>query len=308
MLKTHVSVVIPIYNEEELIEKLFERCINVLKGITDDFEIICVDDGSTDKSLSKLIECHNKDNRFKVLVLSRNFGHQVAYTAGLNYARGEYIAMMDGDLQDPPELLKGMYSKLINKNCDIVYGKRIERKEKFLKKLFIKVFHLVFKILSKIDEATDVGNFSMYSRRALNAFLSIKEKNRYLPGLRSFIGFNREYIEYSRPDRAGGKAKMNFQKLINLGLDAIFSFSDFPIKVCLYTGLIGVLLFFMATIYTLISKFTGIAPLGWSSTLLSIYLLGSIQLLFLGIIGEYIFRIYKESQDRPIFITKDFID
>jgi len=308
MLKTHVSVVIPIYNEEELIEKLFERCINVLKGITDDFEIICVDDGSTDKSLSKLIECHNKDNRFKVLVLSRNFGHQVAYTAGLNYARGEYIAMMDGDLQDPPELLKDMYSKLINKNCDIVYGKRIERKEKFLKKLFIKVFHLVFKILSKIDEATDVGNFSMYSRRALNAFLSIKEKNRYLPGLRSFIGFNREYIEYSRPDRAGGKAKMNFQKLINLGLDAIFSFSDFPIKVCLYTGLIGVLLFFMATIYTLISKFTGIAPLGWSSTLLSIYLLGSIQLLFLGIIGEYIFRIYKESQDRPIFITKDFID
>lgn len=308
MLKTHVSVVIPIYNEEELIEKLFERCINVLKGITDDFEIICVDDGSIDKSLSKLIECHNKDNRFKVLVLSRNFGHQVAYTAGLNYARGEYIAMMDGDLQDPPELLKEMYSKLINKNCDIVYGKRIERKEKFLKKLFIKVFHLVFKIFSKIDEATDAGNFSMYSRRALNAFLSIKEKNRYLPGLRSFIGFNREYVEYSRPDRAGGKAKMNFQKLINLGLDAIFSFSDFPIKVCLYTGLIGVLLFFMATIYTLISKFTGIAPLGWSSTLLSIYLLGSIQLLFLGIIGEYIFRIYKESQDRPIFIIKDFID
>ena len=148
----------------------------------------------------------------------------------------------------------------------------------------------------------------MFNRRALNAFLSIKEKNRYLPGLRSFIGFNREYVEYSRPERASGEPKMNFRKLVELGLDAIFSFSDLPIKVCLYIGIIGVLLFFMAIIYTVISKFTGIAPLGWSSTLLSIYFLGSIQLLFLGIIGEYIFRIYKESQNRPIFIVKDFID
>jgi polyisoprenyl-phosphate glycosyltransferase len=308
MSKTQISVVIPIYNEEEVIEKLFERCITVLEQITDDLEIICVDDGSTDKSLSKLIERHNKDNRFKVLVLSRNFGHQAAYTAGLSYARGEYIAMMDGDLQDPPELLGEMYGKLINTNCDIVYGKRMERKEKFPKNLFIKVFHLVFKVFSKVDEPADVGNFSMFNRKALNAFLSIKEKNRYLPGLRSFIGFNREYVEYSRPERASGEAKMSFQKLVNLGLDALFSFSDFPIKICLYTGLIGVMIFFVATVYTLISKFTGVAPLGWSSTLLSIYFLGSIQLLFLGIIGEYIFRIYKESQNRPIFIVKDFID
>ena len=308
MSKTQISVVIPIYNEEELIEKLFERCIAGLEGITNDFEIICVDDGSTDKSLSKLVECHNKDNRFKVLVLSRNFGHQAAYTGGLSYAQGEYIAMMDGDLQDPPELLGEMYGKLINANCDIVYGRRTERKEKILKNLFIRVFHLVFKTFSKVDEAADVGNFSMFNRRALNAFLSIKEKNRYLPGLRSFIGFSRGYVDYSRPERAGGEAKMGFRKLVKLGLDAIFSFSDFPIKICLYTGLVGVVLFLMATIYTLVSKVTGVAPLGWSSTLLSIYFLGSIQLLFLGIIGEYIFRIYKESQNRPIFIVKDFID
>jgi glycosyltransferase involved in cell wall biosynthesis len=308
MSKTQISVVIPIYNEEELIEKLFERCIVGLEWITHDFEIICVDDGSTDKGLSKLIECHNKDNRFKVLVLSRNFGHQAAYTAGLSYARGEYIAMMDGDLQDPPELLAEMYRKLINTNSDIVYGRRIERKEKLLKNLFTRVFHLVFRFISKGDEAADVGNFSMFNRKALNAFLSIKEKNRYLPGLRSFIGFSREYIDYSRPERAGGEAKMGFQKLVKLGLDAIFSFSDFPIKVCLYTGLVGVVLFLIATIYTVVSKVTGVAPLGWSSTLLSIYFLGSIQLLFLGIIGEYIFRIYKEIQNRPIFIVKDFID
>jgi dolichol-phosphate mannosyltransferase len=201
-----------------------------------------------------------------------------------------------------------MYGKLINANCDIVYGRRTERKEKILKNLFIRVFHLVFKTFSNVDEAADVGNFSMFNRRALNAFLSIKEKNRYLPGLRSFIGFSRGYVDYSRPERAGGEAKMGFRKLVKLGLDAIFSFSDFPIKICLYTGLVGVVLFLMATIYTLVSKVTGVAPLGWSSTLLSIYFLGSIQLLFLGIIGEYIFRIYKESQNRPIFIVKDFID
>jgi len=308
MSKIKVSAIIPIYNEKQLIDDLFERCIKVLKGITDDFEIICVDDGSTDQSLGKLIECHNKDKRFKVLVLSRNFGHQAAYTAGLSYSKGDYIAMMDGDLQDPPELLQEMYDKLINKNCDIVCGKRMERKEDFLKKIFIKVFHSIFKIFSNIDEPTDVGNFSMLNRKALNALLSCNEQIRYLPGLRSFIGFNKEYVEYSRPKRVDSEAKMSFRKLVNLGLDAIFSFSDLPIKVCFYIGLIGVLLFFMAIIYTIISKFTGIAPLGWSSTLLSIYFLGSIQLLFLGIIGEYIFRIYRESQNRPIFIVKDFIE
>ncbi len=159
-----------------------------------------------------------------------------------------------------------------------------------------------------MDEPTDVGNFSMLNRKALNALLSCNEQIRYLPGLRSFIGFNKEYVEYSRPKRVDSEAKMSFRKLVNLGLDAIFSFSDLPIKVCFYIGLIGVLLFFMAIIYTMISRFTGIAPLGWSSTLLSIYFLGSIQLLFLGIIGEYIFRIYRESQNRPIFVVRDFIE
>lgn len=308
MTVTHISVIIPIYNEEELIEELFERCINLLKEITNFFEIICVDDGSTDNSPRELIKCHKRDNRFKVLILSRNFGHQAAYTAGLEYAKGEYIAMMDGDLQDPPELLKEMYEKLISENFDIVCGKRIERKEKFLKKSFIKVFHLIFKNLLKKDADEDVGNFSMFNQKALNALLSFKEKNRYLPGLRSFIGFNQGYLEYSRPDRRSGKAKMSFRKLVDLGLDAFFSFSNLPIKICLFTGLLGVILFFLASIYTLIGKFSGIAPFGWSSTLLSIYFLASIQLLFLGIMGEYIFRIYKEIQNRPIFIVKEFID
>lgn len=304
----HISLVIPLYNEEELIEELFKRCRDVLKDITDSFEIICVDDGGTDNTLSKLIECHNKDNRFKVLVLARNFGHQAAYTAGLEYTKGEYVAMMDGDLQDPPEVLKEMYKKLTKEKFDIVYGRRIGRKEKFPRKLFIKAFHLIFKNIIRINTDTDVGNFSMFNRKALNAILSFKEKNRYLPGLRSFIGFNQGSVEYSRPERLSGKAKMNFRKLFNLGLDAFFSFSNFPIRICLFSGLTGVILFFLATVYTLVGKLSGIAPFGWSSTILSIYLVASIQLLFLGIIGEYIFRIYKEIQNRPIFIVKEFIE
>lgn len=308
MSDPHISLVIPIYNEEELIETLFVRCINALSKVSDNFEIICVDDGSTDKSLNKLIECHNKDIRFKVLILARNFGHQAAYTAGLEYAKGEYIAMMDGDMQDPPELLKEMYESLVSKSLDIVYGKRTERKEKFPKRLFINAFHLLFKKIIKIDTDVDVGNFSMFNRKALNALLSFKERNRYLPGLRSFIGFSQGSIEYSRHDRMRGEAKMNFGKLFNLGLDAFFSFSNFPIRICLFTGLAGVILFFLATVYTLVSKLSGIAPFGWSSTILSIYLVASIQLLFIGILGEYIFRIYKEIQNRPLFIVKQFID
>ncbi|MBI4707206.1 MAG: glycosyltransferase family 2 protein [Candidatus Omnitrophica bacterium] len=308
MSKPLISLVIPVFNEEDLIKEIFERSINALKEITDLFEIICVDDGSSDKSLSKLIECHKKDNRFKVLMLARNFGHQAAYTAGLEYAKGEYIAMMDGDMQDPPELIKEMYEKLINGDYDIVYGKRTGRQEKFPKNLFIKVFHIFFKNIIKIDTDSDAGNFSMLNRKALNALLSFKERNRYLPGLRSFVGFRQGYIEYFRPDRMTGEAKMNFGKLFNLGLDAFFSFSNFPIKICLFTGLAGVILFFLATVYTIIGKFSGIAPFGWSSTLLSIYLVASIQLLFLGIMGEYIFRIYKEIQGRPIFIVKEFLE
>jgi dolichol-phosphate mannosyltransferase len=262
MSHPHISLIVPIYNEEALIESLLERSIHVLNNITDDFEIIAVDDGSTDNSLRTLRECHDKDNRMKVLVLSRNFGHQAAYTAGLNYAKGDYI--------------------LITTNCDIVSAKRIQRQEKFIRRLLAKSFHFVFARLSAMQRLVDVGNFSLFNRKALSAMLSFHEKHRYLPGLRSL--------------------------LFRLAFDAFFSFSDLPIKACLWTGVLGVVLFFIVTLYILISKLTGLAPLGWSSTLLSIYFLASVQLLFLGIIGEYISRIYRETQNRPIFIVQEYID
>ncbi|MBD0255222.1 MAG: glycosyltransferase family 2 protein [Cytophagales bacterium] len=154
-----ISLVIPVYNEESLIEKLFTRVMAALQTITEDFEVICVDDGSTDASLQKLIACHARDNRFKVLILSRNFGHQAAYTAGLSYAKGDYIAMMDGDLQDPPELLKPMHRKLTGEAFDVVYGKRVSRRESVVKKLFIKSFHALFRRIARIDQADNVATF-----------------------------------------------------------------------------------------------------------------------------------------------------
>lgn len=303
-----ISLVIPVYNEEVLIYDLFERVKNAMESIGVDFEVLIVDDGSADSTLEKLTVCHSRDRRFKVLSLSRNFGHQAAYTAGLNYAKGDFVAMMDGDLQDPPELIKEMYQKASSEGIDIVYGRRKERNEKLSKRLFIKLFHFIFRKLSKLENIKQVGNFSLMSKRALGAFLSLQEKNRYLPGLRSFVGFKQGFVDYSRPDRTQGKAKMSAYKLVTLALDAIFSFSSLPVKICLYSGLIGVILIFFSLAYILIGKLTGMAPVGWSSIILSIYFIGSVQLVSIGILGEYVYRIYKETQNRPIFLVNKFIE
>jgi len=303
-----ISLVIPIYNEESLIDELIERSIKVLAEITDDFEILVVDDGSQDGTLEKLLQHRDKEKRIKILSLSRNFGHQAALTAGLEYVKGDYIAMMDGDLQDPPELIKEMYEKLKTRKYDVINGKRILRKENIRRRMLIYIFHKLFKRLSGLKEIENIGNFSMLNRNALNGLLALKEKIRYLPGLRSFVGFSQGNIEYVREERKNGKPKMNIWKLCALGSDAIFSFSKIPLKICLSLGLFGVVVFLLAGIYVLIAKIFGFALLGWSSTLLSIYFLGSIQLTFLGILGEYVFRTYKESQNRPIYLVKEFYD
>jgi dolichol-phosphate mannosyltransferase len=278
----------------------------VLGSLQTDYEVIFVDDGSTDGTIEMLMACHRNDPRFKVLELSRNFGHQAAYTAGLTFARGDYVAMMDGDLQDPPELLAQMYPLLQQNQADVVYGLRSERSERSGRKVSTGLFHSIYRYLSKLEHIRQVGNFSMMNRKAVDTLLSMQEKNRYLPGLRAFIGFRQASITYSRPERVAGESKMTSRKLVSLALDAIFSFSDLPVKICLYSGLIGILLIFLAVIYILIGKLTGMAPLGWSSIILSIYFIGSVQLLSIGILGEYVYRIYKETQNRPMFFVRQF--
>lgn len=301
------SLIIPVYNEEGLIDELVSRSVKAVESFTSNYEILFVNDGSTDSTLHKLIKARKRHSRIKIVDLSKNFGHQAAFTAGLELSLGNYVAMMDGDLQDPPELLAEMYRMVKDDEYDIVSGKRKGRKGKRLR-LATNLFHLFFRKVAAIDEMENSGNFSVMNRAAVNALLQMKETIRYLPGMRSFIGFRQGYVEYIRHDRMEGVPKMTLGKLMVLGADAIFSFSKFPIKVCLFLGLVGTVIFMAAGLYVLIAKVFGFAIIGWSSTLLSIYFLGSIQLIFLGVVGEYVYRIYKESQNRPIYLVKKFYD
>jgi dolichol-phosphate mannosyltransferase len=302
------SLVIPIYNEERLIDELVKRTIAAIESFTADYEVIFVDDGSTDQSLTTLLAFMQKNKKIKILSLSKNFGHQAAFTAGLEFSKGDLVAMMDGDLQDPPELLSEMYRKIKDEKFDIVSGKKTGRKGKKNRNLYFFLFHVLFKNIGEIKDMENSGNFSLMTREAVNALLMIKEKVRYLPGLRTYIGYKQGYVEFIRDDRFEGNPKMSLRKLIILAFDAIFSFSRFPIRLCLILGTIGTIVFLLAGIYILIAKVLGFAVIGWSSTLLSIYFVGSIQLIFLGILGEYIFRNYKESQNRPIYFIRKFYD
>jgi len=298
------SLVIPVYNESQLIDDLVTRTVAAVESFAGDYELLFIDDGSTDDTASKLLKHRLQNKKIKIVSLSKNFGHQAAFTAGLDLSTGDIVAMMDGDLQDPPELLADMYHKIQNEGYDIVSGKRTGRKGHNRRSIYTYLFHQLYKNITGLENIEDSGNFSMMTREALQALLSLKEKVRYLPGLRSFIGFNQGTVEYIREDRLQGDPKMSLTKLFSLATDAIFSFSRFPIRLCLYLGTLGTIVFMLAGIYVLIEKILGLALLGWSSTLLSLYFLGSIQLIFLGIVGEYVFRIYKESQNRPIYFIK----
>ena len=301
-----LSIVIPVYNEEGLIDDLVNRTVSALEALVTEFEIIFVDDGSEDGTLQQLLNWQQKYISIKVLSLSKNFGHQAAFTAGLEYATGEIIGMMDGDLQDPPELFMEMYRKIKEENFEIISGKRSGRKGKNSRNFYTFLFHLLFKNIAVIRNMENTGNFSLMKREAVDALLTMKEKVRYLPGLRAFIGFKQGYIEYIREERIEGEPKMSLSKLFILATDAIFSFSRFPIRMTLTLGLVGTIVFMCAGIYVLIAKLFGFAIIGWSSTLLSIYFLGSIQLVSLGVVGVYVYLIYKESQNRPLYFVKKF--
>jgi glycosyltransferase involved in cell wall biosynthesis len=303
-----LSLVIPIYNEEKLIDELVRRTVAAIETVIDNYEIIFVDDGSVDRSLEEILMRREKNRKIKVLSLSKNFGHQVAYTAGLEYAKGEIVGMMDGDLQDPPELIPQMYRKITEEDYDIVSGKRTGRKGSAGRNMFSSLFHLIFRNIGDIRNIENYGNYALMKRIAVEALLSMKEKVRYLPGLRTYVGYKQGSVEYVRDDRFKGKPKMTIKRLFTLASDAIFSFSRLPIIFCLSLGIIGTLVFMMAGIYVIVAKIGGFAVPGWSSTLLSIYFLGSIQLVFLGVLGEYIFRNYKESQNRPLYFVRKFYD
>ena len=303
-----ISVVIPFLNEEQLVEQLLDELWKELPKTGENFEVICIDDGCTDNTLPILIKYREQKNELKIISLSRNFGLQAAMTAGIDFASGDYVVIMDGDFQDPPELVPVLYERMKTTDADIVSAVRQSRSEKFSKRLYINIFHRIFDKITKGQQVAQTGNFCILNTKAHQAMLKFPERNRYVPGIRNFIGFRHEYILYDRPDRLAGEAKMSSRKLFSLAADAIYSFSKWPIRACLYLGLTGVVVFLFGIIYILISKFLGLAPVGWSSMFLAISFFGSVQLTFLGLIGEYIYRIFKEVQGRPLYFVKKIYD
>ena len=303
-----ISVVIPLLNESNLVTRLVEDVLSNLKKTGEKFEIICVDDGSTDATLQHLLDFREINKELKIVSLSRNFGLQPALTAGLEYASGDFIVMMDGDFQDPPELIPELYKQLLNTKSDIITAVREQRNEKFSRRVYTNVFHRIFSNITEGQQVANAGNFCIINKKAHQAILRFSERNRYLPGIRNFIGFKHKFIKYNRPDRMEGQAKMSRKKLFALAADAIYSFSKWPIKACLYLGLFGILIFLGAIVYTFVSKSLGFAPIGWSSMFLAISFFGSVQLTFLGLIGEYVYRIFKEVQNRPVYFIENIYE
>lgn len=305
-----ISLVIPIYNEEQIIDELLNRSLTTLKEIDRPFEIIIVDDGSDDNSLQKLLDQRKKDKRIKIVELSRNFGHQAAFTAGLKRSKGEYTVMMDGDLQDSPELIKEMYEKMKSGSFDIVNGYRKSRSEKGFRRLMFFFFHRIFAIITGQKKVVEnIGNFSMLNRASLNALLQLKEKARYLPGLRIYVGYKQGFIDYAREERKEGKPKMRFRHLLKLATDAIFSFSRLPIFICFYLGLLGIIITMAIGLFMIFSGSGNKLIADYKPMLVGLFFLGSVQLAFIGIVGEYVFKGYKESQNRPMyFVRNEYLD
>lgn len=300
-----LSVVVPLYNEEENIDSLYSRCTQAISYWCENYEIICVNDGSSDQTLALLKQYHNQDPKFKIISLSRNFGHQAAYLCGLKNSSGDFIAMIDGDLQDPPELLQNFYNKLLE-GFDIVYGVRRKRKEGPFKKLAYKLYYVLLNNISSIPIPLDSGDFSMVNRKVLHQMINIQEKNLFIRGVRSWVGFHQFPYEYERDARYAGKTKYTLKKLLILAYNGIFSFSQFPIKILARTGFIVIIISIFYSLFALYTKITQPeVPQGFTTLAIAIFLFSGIQLLALGIIGEYVLRIYDETRNRPFYIESE---
>ena len=303
----YYSVVIPIYNEAENLPVLYRRLSDVLIAQNRPYELVFVDDGSSDASIATIREYARRDACFKCLVLARNFGHQKALTCGIQHAAGEVIAIMDGDLQDPPEVLPQFFAKLAE-GYDVVYAIRRKRKEGHLKRLAYFLFYLVMKLTSYIDIPLDSGDFCVMSRRVVDVMKTMPERDRFVRGVRSWIGFRQTGLEYERDARLAGISKYTFSKLVKLGVDGIFSFSYLPLRLAVYAGLFVSSMSIVLAIYYLANQIFGsYAPQGFTTLAVLILLLAGTQLITMGIMGEYIGRIHTEVKRRPHYTVAEWI-
>jgi polyisoprenyl-phosphate glycosyltransferase len=300
------SLVIPIYNEQSTIPALYQRVSAVMDGLDDTSELILVNDGSQDRTLELLRELHDRDDRVVYLSLARNFGHQIAVTAGLNYVRGKAIIVLDGDLQDPPELIPDLLA-LWRQGYQVVYAQRTKRvREGWFKRLCAFAFYRILKYLADVEIPTDTGDFCLMDRQVVDLLNQMPERNRYLRGLRAWVGFDRIALEYERDSRFAGEVKYTFAKSLGLAINGLVSFSSVPLRLSTYLGLFSAFLAIVMAILVLYWRvFTNSTLTGFATIAIAIFFLGAVQLISIGILGEYIGRIYEEVKHRPLYTLSE---
>ncbi len=305
-MKPEISVVLPIYNEEPVLPILYQRLEKVLSENFKIYEVLLVDDGSTDNSLTLIKEFCHQNTAYKYISFSRNFGHQKALLAGLRHASGDTIVLMDSDLQDPPELIPQLYNKL-KEGYQLVYAKRSIRKgESFFKKVTAKLFYRILNLFAPIEIPLDTGDFRIISRKFADALKKLPEKNIFLRGQMAWLGFKNTYLLYERDPRYAGKTKYPLKTLLWFAFNGITSFSNFPLQIASFLGLLFSLVAFFIMLYAFYSKFIlNQVVTGWTSIMVSSMFIGGIQLLCIGIIGEYISRIANDVRNRPDYIIEE---
>ena len=305
MKKQLLSVVVPCYNEEEVIAKTYADLTKVLCGIKMDYELIFVNDGSKDNTYVILNAIANKDIKVKILDFSRNFGHQAAVSAGICYASGDCAVIIDADLQDPPAVILELIKKW-EEGYEVVNAIRLKREgETWFKKVTAKAFYRFLNAITGQNMQVDCGDFRLIDAKVLEVFRNLKEKNRYIRGLMSWVGFKTANVLYEREKRYAGETKYTLSKMLKLASDGIFSFTYKPLQYATRIGVVISMLSFLGGAGAIYQKLINNTVSGWTSLILLVSFLGGVQLIFLGLIGEYIGRIFEESKDRPIFIVRD---
>lgn len=301
-----ISVIVPSFNEEKNVPLIYERLTSTLSQISDDYEIIFVNDCSKDNTLEVIKQLSKKDSHVKYISFSRNFGHQIAVSAGLDMCKGKAVVIIDGDLQDPPELILEMYKKY-QEGYKVVYAKRKTREgETWFKKATAKLFYRFLAAMTSIEIPVDVGDFRLIDKVIVKHLRNMPEKSKYIRGQISWIGYKQTFVEYHRDARLYGKTNYPLKKMLRLAFDGITAFSDKPLKMASAIGIISAILSLLAIVYALISHFIfDSAVSGWTSLIISVLFIGGVQLITIGIIGEYIARINNDVRNRPLYIIEE---
>ena len=301
-----ISAIIPSYNEQDNVGLMYERMTKTLSKISHDYEIIYINDCSKDQTLLRIKELAAKDTHVKYLSFSRNFGHQIAVSAGLDYCSGKAVVIIDGDLQDPPELIEQMYEKY-KEGYKVVYARRTSREgETWFKKATAKIFYRLLASMTSIDIPVDVGDFRLIDQVIVKHLRNMPEKSKYIRGQISWIGYKQTFVNYHRDARIYGKTNYPLRKMLRFALDGITAFSDKPLKIASGLGIVAAIVSLLALVYALVAHFCFNSTItGWTSLILSVLFIGGVQLITIGIIGEYIARINNDVRNRPLYILEE---